>query len=226
MLGKCGRGGNVACANYAEAVSSRYLGMTEGAGGEAGGALVEQGKAVRMTQRLELLGKLPDRAKVRHMSNYRGSDSRCIKHKNCVLSATHAERKALFLEADRRVVELARRWYEDNDPSVLPRGITTFEAFENTMTLDIAMGGRRTPSFPTCSRRRIRPRSNSPWWISTGCSRRVPHLCKAVARSTHQSEEGGVSRDDIRSTLGILEWTRSLQMSQIFQAASFASPMS
>jgi dihydroxy-acid dehydratase len=60
---------------------------------------------------------------------------------NGSLLATHADRKELFLQAGRRVVELARRYYEQDDASVLPRSIATFEAFENAMTLDIAMGG-------------------------------------------------------------------------------------
>ena len=55
--------------------------------------------------------------------------------------ATHADRKELFLEAGRRIVELARRWYEEEDASVLPRSIASSKAFENAMTLDIAMGG-------------------------------------------------------------------------------------
>jgi dihydroxy-acid dehydratase len=55
--------------------------------------------------------------------------------------ATHADRKELFLEAGRRIVELARRWYEEEDASVLPRSIASFKAFENAMALDIAMGG-------------------------------------------------------------------------------------
>ncbi len=55
--------------------------------------------------------------------------------------ATHADRKRLFVEAGHLVVDLARRYYEQNDESVLPRAIATFEAFENAMTLDIAMGG-------------------------------------------------------------------------------------
>jgi dihydroxy-acid dehydratase len=55
--------------------------------------------------------------------------------------ATHSDRKRLFLEAGRLIVSLARRHYEGNDPSVLPRGIATFAAFKNAMTLDIAMGG-------------------------------------------------------------------------------------
>ncbi|HUO21602.1 MAG TPA: dihydroxy-acid dehydratase [Caulobacteraceae bacterium] len=55
--------------------------------------------------------------------------------------ATHADRQRLFLEAGHLVVDLARRWYERNDASVLPRSIASFEAFENAMSLDIAMGG-------------------------------------------------------------------------------------
>ncbi len=55
--------------------------------------------------------------------------------------ATHAFRKNLFLEAGRKAVELCKRYYEDEDMSVLPRSIATKAAFENAMTLDIAMGG-------------------------------------------------------------------------------------
>ncbi|UZW57147.1 dihydroxy-acid dehydratase [Sphingobium sp. JS3065] len=55
--------------------------------------------------------------------------------------ATHADREKLFLEAGRTIVDLAKRWYEQDDASVLPRNIASFEAFENAMSLDIAMGG-------------------------------------------------------------------------------------
>ena len=55
--------------------------------------------------------------------------------------ATHADRKELFLRAGRLIVELARRYYDDDDTSALPRSIATFKAFENAMSLDIAMGG-------------------------------------------------------------------------------------
>src|SRR4051794_25658396 len=55
--------------------------------------------------------------------------------------ATHSDRRTLFEEAGRRIVELARRYYEQNDESVLPRAVATLEAFENAMSLDIAMGG-------------------------------------------------------------------------------------
>ncbi|MGW3964456.1 dihydroxy-acid dehydratase [Amycolatopsis sp. NPDC005003] len=55
--------------------------------------------------------------------------------------ATHAARRALFEEAGRTVVELCRRWYENDDASVLPRSIASKAAFENAMALDMAMGG-------------------------------------------------------------------------------------
>ncbi|MFZ1643749.1 MAG: dihydroxy-acid dehydratase [Candidatus Contendobacter sp.] len=60
---------------------------------------------------------------------------------NGSLLATHADRRELFLEAGRRIVELTRRYYEQGDESALPRGIATFQAFENAISLDIAMGG-------------------------------------------------------------------------------------
>src|SRR6185369_15641575 len=55
--------------------------------------------------------------------------------------ATHADRKGLFVEAGHLVVDLARRYYEQDDASVLPRNVASFKAFENAMSLDIAMGG-------------------------------------------------------------------------------------
>ncbi|MBN9758024.1 Dihydroxy-acid dehydratase [Pseudonocardia sp. Ae406_Ps2] len=55
--------------------------------------------------------------------------------------ATHAARRELFLNAGRTVMDLATRWYRDDDASALPRNIATREAFENAMALDVAMGG-------------------------------------------------------------------------------------
>ncbi|AZZ90522.1 dihydroxy-acid dehydratase [Hahella sp. KA22] len=55
--------------------------------------------------------------------------------------ATHSDREQLFLNAARRIVDLTKRYYQDEDTSVLPRSIASFKAFENAMTLDIAMGG-------------------------------------------------------------------------------------
>ena len=55
--------------------------------------------------------------------------------------ATHADRKQLFLDAGKQIVELCKRYYEQDDISVLPRSIATKAAFDNAMSLDIAMGG-------------------------------------------------------------------------------------
>jgi dihydroxy-acid dehydratase len=60
---------------------------------------------------------------------------------NGTILATHADRKELFLEAGRRIVDLCKRYYEQDDESVLPRAIANFKAFENAMILDISMGG-------------------------------------------------------------------------------------
>jgi dihydroxy-acid dehydratase len=60
---------------------------------------------------------------------------------NGTIVAIHADRKRLFVEAGHLIVDLARRYYEQDDESVLPRKIANFGAFENAMTLDISMGG-------------------------------------------------------------------------------------
>ncbi|WP_194097213.1 dihydroxy-acid dehydratase [Marivivens aquimaris] len=60
---------------------------------------------------------------------------------NGSMLATHADRKELFLEAGRKIVEITKAHYEGEQPGLLPRDIATFEAFENAMSLDIAMGG-------------------------------------------------------------------------------------
>jgi dihydroxy-acid dehydratase len=60
---------------------------------------------------------------------------------NGTVLATHIDRKELFLQAGRTAVELCRRWYQEEDASALPRSIANKAAFENAMTLDIAMGG-------------------------------------------------------------------------------------
>ncbi|WP_214325557.1 dihydroxy-acid dehydratase [Nonomuraea sediminis] len=60
---------------------------------------------------------------------------------NGTILATHKRRKQLFEDAGRTIVELTRRYYEQDDASALPRAIATKDAFENAMTLDVAMGG-------------------------------------------------------------------------------------
>jgi len=67
--------------------------------------------------------------------------SACPTCGSCSVLATHADRERLFREAGRTVVALAKRYYEEDDASALPRNIANFQAFENAVALDVAMGG-------------------------------------------------------------------------------------
>ena len=111
---------------------------------------------------------------------------------NGSLVATHAERKELFLEAGRLVVDLARRYYEQDDASVLPRAIASFAAFENAMTLDIAMGGSTNTVLHLLAAAHEAGVDFSMADIDR-LSRKVPNLCK-VAPSTPQYHMEDVHR--------------------------------
>jgi dihydroxy-acid dehydratase len=111
---------------------------------------------------------------------------------NGSLVATHAERQALFLEAGRLVVDLARRYYERDDASVLPRSIASFAAFENAMTLDIAMGGSTNTVLHLLAAAQEAEVAFSMADIDR-LSRQVPNLCK-VAPSTQQYHMEDVHR--------------------------------
>ena len=101
---------------------------------------------------------------------------------NGTLLATHADRKALFLQAGRHIVELCRRYYEQDDNSVLPRGIASFDAFENAMSLDVAMGGSTNTVLHLLA---IAQEAKVDFTMADidRISRKVPHLCK-LAPST------------------------------------------
>lgn len=101
---------------------------------------------------------------------------------NGTLLATHLDRKDLFLNAGPRIVELAKRYYEENDESVLPRRIATKEAFENAMTLDIAMGGSTNTVLHLLAAAQEGDVDFTMEAIDR-LSRTVPHLCK-VSPST------------------------------------------
>jgi dihydroxy-acid dehydratase len=101
---------------------------------------------------------------------------------NGSLLATHSDRRELFLEAGRTIVELARRWYERDDASALPRSIACFEAFENAMSLDIAMGGSTNTVLHLLAAAHEAGVDFTMADIDR-LSRKVPHLCK-VAPST------------------------------------------
>jgi dihydroxy-acid dehydratase len=111
---------------------------------------------------------------------------------NGSLLATHADRKELFLEAGRRVVVLARRWYEQEDARALPRNIATFQAFENAMSLDIAMGGSTNTVLHLLAAAH-EARVEFTMADIDRLSRRVPNLCK-VAPATQQYHMEDVHR--------------------------------
>src|SRR3954451_8169797 len=110
---------------------------------------------------------------------------------------THADRKSLFVEAGHLIVDLARRCYEQDDASVLPRGIASFKAFENAMTLDIAMGGSTNTVLHLLA---AAHEGEVPFSMSDidRLSRKVPVLCK-VAPSVQD-----VHMEDVHHAGGIM----------------------
>jgi len=98
---------------------------------------------------------------------------------NGTVVATHARRKALFENAGRLVVDLCRRYYEQDDASVLPRNIASFAAFENAMTLDVAMGGSTNTVLHLLA---AAQEAGVDFTMSDidRVSRRVPCLCKVA----------------------------------------------
>jgi dihydroxy-acid dehydratase len=93
--------------------------------------------------------------------------------------ATHADRKGLFVEAGHLIVDLARRHYEQDDASVLPRSIASFKAFENAMSMDIAMGGSTNTVLHLLA---AAHEGEIPFTMADidRLSRKVPVLCKVA----------------------------------------------
>ncbi len=102
---------------------------------------------------------------------------------NGTLLATHADRKELFLKAGRTIVEITKRYYEQNDDSVLPRSIVTKAALENAMALDVAMGGSTNTVLHLLA---VANEGEVPFVMADidQVSRRVPCVCK-VSPATH-----------------------------------------
>jgi dihydroxy-acid dehydratase len=107
---------------------------------------------------------------------------------NGTVVATHAERTGLFEQAARRIVELARRYYEDDDDSVLPRNIATRQAFLNAMSLDIAMGGSTNTVLHLLAIAREGEVDFSMEDIDS-LSRKVPCVCKVSPNSSYHIED-------------------------------------
>lgn len=119
---------------------------------------------------------------------------------NGSLLATHADREQLFLSAGTRIVELTKRYYEQDDASALPRNIANKAAFENAMTLDIAMGGSTNTVLHLLA---AAQEAEIDFTMSDidKLSRKVPQLCK-VAPSTPKYHMEDVHRAG--GVLGIL----------------------
>ena len=110
---------------------------------------------------------------------------------------THADRRRLFVEAGHLIVDLARRYYEQDDESVLPRNVASFAAFDNAMTLDIAMGGSTNTILHLLAASYEGEIGYTVGHIDA-LSRRVPVLCK-VAPSV-----ADVHMEDVHRAGGIM----------------------
>jgi len=111
---------------------------------------------------------------------------------NGSLLATHSDRRELFLEAGRTIVNLTKQFYEKDDDSVLPRSIANFKAFENAMTLDVCMGGSTNTILHLLA---AVQEGGIDFGLSNidQLSRKVPQLCK-VAPNTPEYHMEDVHR--------------------------------
>ena len=117
--------------------------------------------------------------------------------------ATHADREQLFKRAGRRIVELARQYYEGEDESILPRSVG-FKAFENAMTLDIAMGGSTNTILHLLA---IAQEAEIDFTMADidRLSRSVPQLCKVAPNTDKYHIEDVHRAGGIVAILGELE---------------------
>ena len=123
---------------------------------------------------------------------------------NGTVLATHADRKRLFVEAAHLIVDLSRRYYEQGDASVLPRSIATFNAFENAMSLDIAMGGSTNTVLHLLAAAQ-EGEVNFTMADIDRLSRRVPCLCKVSPSVTDVHVEDVHHAGGILGIMGELE---------------------
>ncbi len=118
--------------------------------------------------------------------------------------ATHSDREQLFLEAGRRIVDITRRYYEQNEEALLPRNIATFEAFKNAMTLDIAMGGSTNTVLHLLAAAH-EGEINFTMEDIDKLSRKVPVLCKVAPAKSDVHMEDVHRAGGIMSILGELD---------------------
>jgi dihydroxy-acid dehydratase len=118
--------------------------------------------------------------------------------------ATHVDRQRLFVEAGHLIVDLAKRYYEQDDASVLPRSIATVKAFENAMTLDIAMGGSTNTVLHLLAAAHEGEIAFDMSDIDQ-LSRKVPVLCKVAPAKSDVHMEDVHRAGGIMSILGQLD---------------------
>ena len=123
---------------------------------------------------------------------------------NGTVLATHAMRWQLFEAAGKRIVEMAKAFYLEGDSSVLPRSIANFEAFENAMSLDIAMGGSTNTVLHLLAMAR-EAEVNFTMADIDRLSRQVPCICKVAPASQEYHVEDVARAGGIMSILGALE---------------------
>lgn len=118
--------------------------------------------------------------------------------------ATHADRERLFVEAGHLIVDLARRYYEQDDAGVLPRSIASFKAFENAMTLDISMGGSTNTVLHLLA---AANEGEVPFTMADidRLSRKVPVLCKVAPAVANIHMEDVHRAGGIMAILGELD---------------------
>jgi len=118
--------------------------------------------------------------------------------------ATHADRKQLFLDAARVVMDITRRYYEQDDESVLPRAVASEKAFRNAITLDIAMGGSTNTILHLLAAAQEAEASFNLQTIDE-ISRKVPQLCKVAPNTPKYHIEDVHRAGGIMGILGELE---------------------
>src|SRR5436305_7625671 len=124
-------------------------------------------------------------------------------HGNGTTLATHSARRALFERAGSLIVEIAKRYYESDDSSVLPRAIASRDAFENAVALDVAMGGSTNTVLHLLAAAR---EAELDFTVSDidGISRRVPCLAKVAPNSPQYHMEDVHRAGGIPAILGEL----------------------
>ena len=118
--------------------------------------------------------------------------------------ATHADRRRLFEEAGTRIVDITRRYYENDEEKLLPRNIATFEAFQNAMSLDIAMGGSTNTILHFLAAAQEAGVDFSMKDIDA-LSHKIPQLCKVAPNSPDYHIEDVHRAGGIISILGELD---------------------